>query len=97
MKLTDGMENMIRFCQLVGLLPETLNELSSKGQANWYLGVNIKVIDEYELRCWTHKGTKTIRGGTFSWNSKLNLKQILDLMYYWSQDLDSHIFLERHC
>ena len=40
---------------------------------------------------------KAIRDGTFFSNSKLNLEQIVDLMYYWSQDVDSHVFLERHC
>ena len=41
-KLTDGMENMIRFCQLVGLLPVTWNEPCPKGHTNWYVGVNKK-------------------------------------------------------
>ena len=45
-KLTDGKENMISFCQLVGLLPVTLAQPYPKGHTDWYLGVNKKVIDE---------------------------------------------------
>lgn len=30
-------------------------------------------------------------------HSKLTLQQVMDLMYYWSQGLDSHIPIARHC
>ena len=33
----------------------------------------------------------------FSSNSKLEKRQILDLAYFWSQELNPHSFLRRHC
>lgn len=96
-RLTDSYENMVQFCQLVGLLPTALNESCSKGHQNWYLDSNDRSNDKYSWRCRTCKSTRTIREGTFFSNSKLELEQVVDLMYYWSQCLDSHIHLERHC
>jgi hypothetical protein len=95
-KLTDGQENMINFCQLVGLLPVTLNEPCNKGHTNWYLGCSTRATDQYTWRCRTCKSTRTLRENTFFFHSKLELEQVVDLMYYWSQVLDSHNHLERH-
>jgi hypothetical protein len=38
-----------------------------------------------------------LRDNTSFSYSKLGLEQVVDLMYYWSQDLDSHIHLKLHC
>jgi hypothetical protein len=97
MKLTDGQENMIKFCQLVGLLPVTLNEPCGKGHTNWYLGSCSRAVNQYTWRCHTCKSTRSLRDNTFFSYSKLKLEQVVDLMYYWSQGLDSHVHLERHC
>ena len=53
--------------------------------------------DGWVWRCATCKSTKTIRHSTFFSNSKLEIRQILHLMCFWSQELDSHSFLRRHC
>jgi hypothetical protein len=47
MKLIDGQENLINFCQLVGLPPVTLNELCAKDHINWYLGSSSRAKDQY--------------------------------------------------
>ncbi|CAF1003930.1 unnamed protein product [Didymodactylos carnosus] len=54
---------------------------------------------KYQWRC-RAKGcrlTRSIRDGTFSSASRLSIQQLLDLMFYWSQGLDSHKHLRRHC
>jgi hypothetical protein len=47
MELIDGKENLINFCQLVGLPPVTLNELCAKDHINWYLGSSSRAKDQY--------------------------------------------------
>jgi len=46
-KLNDGQDNLINFCQLVGLLPVTLNEPCAKGHTNWYLGSSSRAKDQH--------------------------------------------------
>ena len=53
--------------------------------------------DGWVWRCTTCKSTKKIRHGKFCSNSKLEIRQIPNLMYFWSQELESHSFLRRHC
>ena len=53
--------------------------------------------DGWMWRRATCKSTKSIRHSTFFSNSKLEIGQILDFVYFWSQGLDSHSFLRRHC
>ena len=55
------------------------------------------MADGWVWCCSKRKNTKSIRHGTFFTNSKRSIRQILDLMYFWSQKLDSHHFLRRHC
>ncbi|UJR19732.1 hypothetical protein I4U23_022866 [Adineta vaga] len=78
--LTDNLEQIINFCQRVGLLHTYPIELCPKLHNNWYLGSCSKSIDKCKWRCR---------------HSKLKLQQILDLMMYWCQRLDSHKFIKR--
>ncbi|CAF4334028.1 unnamed protein product [Rotaria sp. Silwood2] len=95
-ELTSSTKKCIDFCQNVGLIGFTLNEPCAQGHNNWKLGSSARASDEYVWRCGKCKSTRTLRQGTFFFNSKLSLRQVLDLMYFWSQQIDSHTFLRRH-
>ena len=45
-------------------------------------------------RCRTCKCSRSLRGDTLFSQSRLTLQQIMDLMMYWSQGLDSHKFIK---
>jgi hypothetical protein len=95
--LTGTQENLIKFCQTVGLLPSSMNEPCSQGHDAWQISRNSRACDQYSWRCKICRSTRTLREKTFFSHSKLKLEQLVDLMYYWSQGLDSHIYLTRHC
>ncbi|CAF0914041.1 unnamed protein product [Didymodactylos carnosus] len=68
---------------------------SPNGQCN-----NLKIPSmEYQWCCREKncKLTRSIRDGTFFSNSKLEIQQILDLMYFWAHSLDTHHVLHRQC
>ncbi|CAF1629088.1 unnamed protein product [Didymodactylos carnosus] len=96
---TDTIENTIQFAQTLGLLPVLPPTPCPNGHDNWYLGKYSRSIDKYQWRCREKncKLTRSLRDGTFFSNSKLELQQILDLMYYWSQGVDTYDFLQRQC
>jgi hypothetical protein len=95
--LTDGLENILVFCQMVGLIPINSNIPCNKDHDNWYLGKSPRASDQFTWRCRTCKSTRWIRDNTFFTNSKLELLKILDLIFYWSQNIDSYEYLRRHC
>lgn len=96
-ELTTGQEKLIKFCQELGLLTCAPKEPCTSGHSNWKLAPYSRSLDEFAWRCITCRSTRTIRDGTFFSNSKLTLRQVMDLMFYWSQGLDSHVFINRHC
>lgn len=96
-EITTDMKKCIDFCQRVGLIGYTLTDGCAKDHKNWKLGTSSRMADGWVWRCSKCKSTRSIRHGTFFANSKLSIRQILDLMYFWSQKLDSHSFLRRHC
>jgi hypothetical protein len=96
-ELTSGQEKLINFCQTLGLISWTTKEPCNAGHTNWKLAVYSRSLDEFAWRCIICRSTRTIRDGTFFSNSKLTLRQVMDLMFYWSQGLDSHVFPSRHC
>ena len=95
--LTSDIHKCIDFCQRVGLIGYTLNEQCPQGHQKWKLGASSRMNDDYVWRCKSCRTTRSIRHGTFFAGSKLDIRQILDLMYLWSQKLDSHDILKRHC
>ncbi len=95
--LTDDLENIVVFCQRMGLIPTNSNIPCTKNHDNWYLGKSTRASDQFTWRCQTCKSTRWILDNTFFTNSKLELLQILDLIFYWSQNIDSHEYLRRHC
>ncbi|CAF1282430.1 unnamed protein product [Didymodactylos carnosus] len=96
---TSTLEDTISFCQSVKLIPYRPTAPCSNGHNNWYMGKCSKIIDGYHWRCRVKECrlTRSIRDGTFFANSKLEIQQVLDLMFYWSQGIDTHDFLRRHC
>ena len=96
-ELTSNTKKCIDFCQQVGLIGYTLNEGCAQDHKNWKLGVSSRATDGWVWRCGKCKSSRTIRQGTFFSKSKLEIRQVLDLMYFWSQSLDSHAMLRRHC
>ncbi|CAF1437631.1 unnamed protein product [Didymodactylos carnosus] len=64
-----------------------------------YGTIKSRANDKYKWRC-REKGcklTRSIRDVTFFSGSKLEIQHVLDLMFYWSQGVDIHDFLRRHC
>jgi hypothetical protein len=55
-----------------------------------------RATDKYVWRCRICKSTRSLRENTFFSNSKLELQQLVDLIFYWSQGLDAHLFFRRH-
>ena len=94
---TSDTKKCVDFCQRVGLIGFTLNDGCAKDHKNWKLGASSRMSDGWVWRCSRCKSTRSIRHGTFFANSKLSIHQVLDLMFFWSQRLDSHSFLRRHC
>ncbi|CAF3574980.1 unnamed protein product [Rotaria socialis] len=84
-KLTCSTKKCIDFCQNVGLIGFTLNEPCAQGHNNWKLGSCARASDEFVWRCGKCKSTRTIRHGTFFSNSKLAIRQVLDLTYFWAE------------
>ena len=91
--LTEDLPKTIDFCQRVGLLHTYPTERCPKLHDNWYLGACSKSIDQCKWRCRICKSSRSLRKDTFFEGSKLKLQQILDLMMYWCQGLDSHKFV----
>ncbi|CAF1602754.1 unnamed protein product, partial [Didymodactylos carnosus] len=88
----------IVFCQNLGLLPLGTPKVECPNRhIDWYLGVFSDVIDGYVWRCKICKARRSIRDDTFFSGSHLTLSQMLDLIFYWSQKIDSVEFLHRHC
>ena len=52
--------------------------------------------DGYEWRCSPCRSKCSIRYGSFFTPSKLPLPLIFKFLYYWTEDLQSHAFLEKH-
>ena len=95
--LTSDPQKCTDFCQRGGLIGYTPNEPCAQGHQNWKLGASSRMNDDYVWRCSKCRCTRTTRHGTFFAKSKLTIREILDLMYFWSQKLDSHDNLRRHC
>ena len=93
-KLTDDTAKIIDLCQRIGLLHVYPTEPCPKLHNNWYLGSCSKSIDKCKWRCRACKSSRSIRKDTFFSQSRLTLQQILDLMMYWCQGLDSHKFIK---
>ncbi|CAF3729211.1 unnamed protein product [Rotaria socialis] len=94
---TNTTEKIIEFCQNIGLIPISPTTPYAKQHNNWYMGACARSRDKYLWRCRTCKSTRSIRDGTFFSKSKLELRQVIDLLFYWSQCNDSHEHLRRHC
>ncbi|CAF2047827.1 unnamed protein product [Rotaria magnacalcarata] len=95
-ELTSTNEKIIEFCQQVGLIHVLPTQPCPKNHTNWYLGACAAVADKWKWRCRTCKSSRSLRDSTFFSQSRLSLQQILDLMMFWSQGLDSHKFLKRN-
>ena len=52
--------------------------------------------DGYEWRCSPCRSKCSIRYGSFFMPSKLPLPLMFKFLYYWTEDLQSHAFLEKH-
>ncbi|CAF1283826.1 unnamed protein product, partial [Didymodactylos carnosus] len=87
------------FCRTLGLIPYSPSAPCTNGHHKWYMGKSSRAHDKYQSRCRAKgcKLTRSIRDGTFFSTSRLSIQQLLDLMFYWSQGLDSHKDLRRHC
>ncbi|CAF1345785.1 unnamed protein product [Rotaria sordida] len=92
-ELTSNLEKTINLCQQLGLLHVYPTKPCSKMHNNWYLGACSTALDECKRRCRTCKSSRSLRKDTFFEDSRLTLQQILDLMMYWCQGLDSHKFI----
>ncbi len=92
-ELTSTIKKTINFCQSIGLLHVYPTERCRKKHNNWYLGACAKSADKWKWRCRTCKSSRSLRAKTFFSNSRLTLQQILDLMMYWCQGLNSHEFI----
>lgn len=92
-----SIESTISFCQLLGLIPIHPKTPCAKDHDTWKLGTSSRATDKYVWRCQTCKSTRSIRSGTFFEQSQLELWQILTLMNFWAQGIDSHEIIERHC
>ncbi|CAF1603162.1 unnamed protein product [Didymodactylos carnosus] len=89
---TDTLESIIWFCQTLGLLPYNPITKCSNGHNNWCMGQSSRANGKYKWRCREKdcKLTRSIRDGTFFSGSKLEIQQVLDLMFYWPQGVDTH-------
>ena len=96
-ELTSTTGKCVEFCQRIGLLHVSPKETCTQGHNNWYLGSSSRSLDKCQWRCRSCKSTRTLRDGTFFSHSRLELQQILDLMLYWSQGVDSQKFIRRNC
>ncbi|CAF1582719.1 unnamed protein product, partial [Didymodactylos carnosus] len=98
-QFTDSFENTVSCCQALGLIPFKPSEPCNNGHNNWCIGTCGRAIDGCRWICKERscRLTRSIRDGTFFSGSKLEMSQILDLMLFWSQGVDSHKFLRRHC
>ncbi|CAF3346223.1 unnamed protein product [Rotaria socialis] len=95
--LTSTTEECVQLCQQIGLLHIYPTTPCPKNHDNWYLGACATAADKFKWRCRTCKSSRSLRDGTFFSQSRLQIQQILDLMMYWSQGVDSHKFIRRHC
>ncbi|CAF1241144.1 unnamed protein product [Didymodactylos carnosus] len=80
---TSTLEDTISFCQSVKLIPYRPTAPCSNGHNNWYMGKCSKIIDGYHWRCRVKECrlSRSIRDGTFFANSKLEIQQVLDLIF----------------
>ncbi|CAF2022967.1 unnamed protein product [Rotaria magnacalcarata] len=84
--------NIIQFLQHLQLLPTKPKDTDgcNKKCNDWYRAYVEKRGDEgYLFRCRQSTSTRCIRNGTFFANSKLILRQIFGLIYYWARKEDS--------
>ncbi|CAF4654533.1 unnamed protein product, partial [Rotaria sp. Silwood2] len=93
----SNIEDTITFCQLLGLIAVTPRSPCGKDHHNWYLSATKRYQDNDNWRCRTYRSNRSIRDEIFFLQSKVTRQQILDLMFYWSQSLDSHEYLYGHC
>ncbi|CAF3605641.1 unnamed protein product [Rotaria socialis] len=96
-ELTCNTKKCIDFCQNVGLIGFTLNEPCAQGHNNWKLFSCARASGEFVWRCRKCKKYKNYSTRHIFSNSKLAIRQVLDLTYFWVQQIESHAFLRRHC
>ncbi|CAF4667852.1 unnamed protein product [Rotaria socialis] len=95
-ELTCNTKKCIDFCQNVGLIGFTLNEPCAQGHNNWKLFSCARASGEFVWRCRKCKKYKNYSTRHIFSNSKLAIRQVLDLTYFWVQQIESHAFLRRH-
>ena len=52
--------------------------------------------DSYTWRCRVCKTVCSLRYGSFFYGSKLSLPSLFKFLYYWSEDIQSHAWMEKH-
>ena len=95
-ELRSANEKLIDFCPRIGLLHVYPTELFLRNHNNRYLGDCASSNDNWKWRCRTCKSSRSVRDGTLFSQSGLTLQQIMDLVMYWSQGLDSHRSIKRN-
>ena len=95
-ELRSANEKLIDFCPRIGLLHVCPTELYPRNHNNWYLADCASSNDNWKWRCRTCKSSRSVCDSTLFSQSHLTLQQIMNLMMYWSQGLDSHKFVERN-
>ena len=96
-ELTSSPAKCIDFCQNAGLVPINPKGKCPKGHNNWYFGSCSRSLDRCKWRCRICKSSRSLRENTFFSQSRLELQQILDLMFYWSMGVDSQQYIRRNC
>ncbi|CAF1527545.1 unnamed protein product, partial [Rotaria sp. Silwood1] len=94
--LTSTTDQCIEFCQHVSLLHVHPTKPCKKMHNNWYLGSSLTSNDQCKWRCSTCKYSRSLRDATFFSKNRLTIQQILDLIFYWSQGLDSYKFIRKN-
>ncbi|KAI6647651.1 hypothetical protein LOD99_8616 [Oopsacas minuta] len=60
-----------------------------------YVGVSTDSKDNKKWRCRTCKTTGSLRYESFNKGSNRSLPSLLQFLYFWSEDIQSHVFLEK--
>ena len=91
--LAQSCDNVIQWMRKFGLLARGMR---CRCGTEMYETQSTHYQDGYEWRCSPCRSKCSIRYGSFFIPSKLPLPLMFKFLYYWTEDLQSHAFLEKH-
>ena len=89
----DTIENVIAWMRSHGLLA---HRMRCRCGEDMHQTKSTLYQDGYEWRCTPCRGRCFLRKGSFFIPSHLTIPLLLNFLYYWSEELQSHAFLEKH-